>query len=155
LQALWLRSTPQASRGRRVRGHVRVRDVESGAIVERFPDEQTNAASGGIAVDPRGLVLVTPGDGGVSAWDARGRRRVGRVFRWSQSFAVCNSSPCTVVDDRGALMATSLGDGRVAVVDLESKRPVATLPAQDGEIAEGLAFLPGGHRLATGGIAGR
>lgn len=49
-------------------------------------------------------------------------------------------------------MATSLGDGTVAVVDLRTKRLVETLPARDGAVAEGLAFLPGGRRLATGGI---
>jgi len=125
-----------------------------GRIVERFPDEQTGSASGGIAVGRRALVLVTPGDGGVSAWDTDGTRRVGRKFHWAPAEAVCRSIPCTVVDDRGALMATSLGDGRVAVVDLESKQLVATLPARDGEIAEGLAFLPGRQRLATGGVAG-
>jgi WD40 repeat protein len=40
------------------------------------------------------------------------------------------------------------------VVDLGSKRLVATLPAADGALAEALAFLPGGTRLATGGLAG-
>jgi class 3 adenylate cyclase/WD40 repeat protein len=127
-------------------------DVASGAIVERFRDEQTNAASGGVVVDHRGLVLVTPGDGGVSAWDPDGARRVGRVFRWGSKEKSCNANPCTVVDSAGTLMATSLGDGTVAVVDLRTKRLVETLPARDGAIAEGLAFLPGGRRLATGGI---
>ena len=158
LHTEWIMSMAFMSDGRRVAGAAfdgtYVWDVKSGAIVERFRDEQTNAASGGIAVDRRGLVLVTPGDGGVSAWDADGTHSVGHVFRWTPEGMVCSGNPCTVVDARGALMATSLGDGTVAVVDLESKRPVASLPARDGAIADGLAFLPGGQRLATGGIAG-
>ncbi|HSD79771.1 MAG TPA: PQQ-binding-like beta-propeller repeat protein, partial [Solirubrobacteraceae bacterium] len=153
----WIMSLTFLPDGRRVAGAAfdgtYVWDITSGAIVERFPDEQTEAASGGIAVS-RGLVLVTPGDGGVSAWDTDGAQRVGRAFRWTLPQHVCRSNPCTVVDDRGALMATSLGDGRVAVVDLNSKQRVARLPARDGESAEALAFLPGGRRLATGGSAG-
>jgi WD40 repeat protein/class 3 adenylate cyclase/tRNA A-37 threonylcarbamoyl transferase component Bud32 len=129
-------------------------DVASGAIVERFPDEQTNAASGDVVVDRRGLALVTPGDGGVSAWDPAGANRLGRVFHWGSDEETCNATPCTVVDSSGALMAASAGDGTVAVVDLRTKRPVTRLPARNGEVAEGLAFLPGGRRLATGGIAG-
>jgi WD40 repeat protein/class 3 adenylate cyclase/tRNA A-37 threonylcarbamoyl transferase component Bud32 len=129
-------------------------DVASGRIVERFRDEQSNAASEDVVIDRRGLALVTPGDGGVSAWDPDGTHRLGRVFRWGSDEKTCMGSPCTVVDSSGALMATSLGDGTVAVVDLRSKRPVSTLPARDGAVAEGLAFLPGGRQLATGGIAG-
>ena len=105
-------------------------------------------------VDPRGLAIVTPGDGGVSAWDPDGSRRAGRRFRWGSDKLACRASPCTVINASGTLMATSLGDGRVAVVDLRTERLVTTLPARDGELAEGLAFLPGGRRLATGGTAG-
>jgi WD40 repeat protein len=153
----WIMSLTFLPDGKRVAGAAfdgtYIWDVASGAIVERFPDEQTEAASGGIAIG-RGVVLVTPGDGGVSAWDTNGAQRVGRAFRWTRPQDVCRSNPCTVVDDRGAMMATSLGDGRVAVVDLKSKRLVAKLPARDGASAEALAFLPGGQRLATGGSAG-
>jgi WD40 repeat protein len=77
------------------------------------------------------------------------------VFHWGAKDKTCSSDPCTVVNSQGTLMATSLGDGNVAIVDLQRKRLVTTLPARDGDVAEGLAFLPGGRRLATGGVAGK
>ena len=66
----------------------------------------------------------------------------------------CGWNPCAVVDPRGAVMAASRGDGTVALVDLRTKRPIAVLPARNGNVAEPMAFTSDGRRLVTGGIAG-
>ena len=42
----------------------------------------------------------------------------------------------------------------VALVDLQSHRLVATLPAKNGGEAEALAFFPDGRTLVTGGVNG-
>ena len=59
-----------------------------------------------------------------------------------------------MIDPRGALMATSQGDGTTALVDLRTKRLDRTLPARDGDVAGGISFSSDGRRLATGGTAG-
>jgi WD40 repeat protein len=51
-------------------------------------------------------------------------------------------------------MATDQVDGKVAVIDLKTLRPIATLPAREGPHAGALAFFPDGRRLAVGGANG-
>ena len=51
-------------------------------------------------------------------------------------------------------MPTLMADGRVALLDLRTKRPLHVLPARDGTPAEALAMFAGGRRLASGGTAG-
>jgi WD40 repeat protein len=105
-------------------------------------------------LDRRGLVMDVRTDGAISVWDADGARRSGRRFAWTRGDYVCGASPCTVVDPRGAVIAASLGDGTVALVDLRTKRRIARLPARDGAFAEAIAFMAGGRQLVTGGSAG-
>jgi WD40 repeat protein len=128
-------------------------DVASGSILETYGGRR-GASLAGAVLDRGGLVLDGRNDGSVSAWDTDGARRLGHRFRWITGRYGCFGNPCSVVDPRGALMATSLGDGTVALIDLHSKRRIARLPAENGKQAEGLAFTSDGRRLVTGGHAG-
>ena len=127
-------------------------EVDSGSVLETYGTRR--GTGGAAAVDHRGMVLDGRTDGSISVWDPDGARRLGRRFRWTTAQKSCFANPCTVIDPRGAVMATSLGDGTVALVDLRSKRLIAVLPAVNGKSAEALTFTSGGRRLATGGIAG-
>ena len=131
----------------------RVWDVASGAILERFGADDGGAIVG-VALDGRGSAITAAGVGAVVASDLDGDRRLGRRFGWATDGSTCFGNPCTVIDPRGALMATTRVGGTVALVDLRSGRLVHTLPARNGSIANGVAFTRDGERLVTGGIAG-
>jgi WD40 repeat protein len=133
-------------------GGTHVWDVASGAIVESYGGPVFGPKPGAV-VDRRGLVLAGSGDGSVGVWDAEGARRLGHRFGWSTRENGCPANPCAVLNRQGTVMATSTGDGTVALVDMRTLRSLRPLPAHDGPLANGLAFLPDG-RLATGGIAG-
>jgi len=128
-------------------------DVKTGSIVETFNAPRRRIRHG-VVLDPQGRALLGTSDGVVSLWDPDGGRRVGRRFFWGPIDNGCAANPCSVIDPRGALMATSQGDGTTALVDLRTKRLVRTLPARDGDFATGLSFSSDGRRLATGGTAG-
>lgn len=51
-------------------------------------------------------------------------------------------------------MAANQADGTVALIDLRTHKPVATLPARNGPRANALAFFPDGRTLSTGGVNG-
>ena len=104
-------------------------------------------------LDPQGRALLGTSDGIVSLWDPDGGRRLGRRFFFGPIGSGCPTNPCSVTAPRGALMATSHGDGSTALVDLRTKRHHRTLPARDGEVAGGISFSSDGRRLATGGTA--
>ena len=104
---------------------------------------------------PAGVPARGRGDGTVSVWDP-GRRTAARPpVPLGPAHNGCGANPCTVIDPRGELMATSLGDGTVALVDLRTKRLVAhaARPRRRARPRR-LAFSPDGRRLATGGTAG-
>ena len=105
-------------------------------------------------LDRQGRALLGTSDGIVSLWDPDGGRRLGRRFFWGPIDNGCLTNPCSVIDPRGALMATSQADGTTALVDLRTKRLDRTLPARDGDLAGGISFSSDGRRLATGGTAG-
>ena len=54
----------------------------------------------------------------------------------------------------GRLAAVAFADGRVALIDVESRRTQASAQASDGRLFA-LAFVDGGRRLLTGGDDGR
>jgi WD40 repeat protein len=128
-------------------------DVKTGSILETFNAPRRRIRHG-VVLDPDGRALLGTSDGIVSLWDPDGGRRLGRRFVWSREGKGCLSNPCSVIDPRGALMATSYGDGTTALVDLRTKRLDRTLPARDGDLAGGISFSSDGRRLATGGTAG-
>jgi WD40 repeat protein len=127
-------------------------DVASGRLLETYAAKHPRGA--GAVLDRRGLVLDQNYDGSLRVWDPDGARRIGRRFGWGSPEQGCGYNPCTVVDPRGALMATSLGVGTVALIDLRTKRLIDVLPARNGYSAEPMAFTPDGRRLVTGGVAG-
>jgi WD40 repeat protein len=128
-------------------------DVRTGSIVETF-DAPRGGVQHGVVLDPKGRALLGSGVGTVSLWDPDGGRRLGRRFSWASTDNGCTSYPCAVIDPRGELIAASQGDGTTALVDQRTKRLVRTLPARDGDHADGISFSPDGKRLATGGTAG-
>jgi WD40 repeat protein len=127
-------------------------DVASGKLLETYAT--VHARGAGMVLDRRGLVLDANYDGSLRVWDPDGARRLGRRFRWAPPKFGCGWNPCAVIDPRGAVMAASRGNGTVALVDLRTKRPIAVLPARNGDFAEPMAFTSDGHRLVTGGVAG-
>ena len=128
-------------------------DVKTGSILETFNAPRRRIRHG-VVLDPQGRALLGTSDGIVSLWDPDGGRRLGRRFYWGPIDSGCASNPCSVIAPRGALMATSQGDGTTALVDLRTKRLHRMLPARDGDVAGGLSFSSDGRRLATGGTAG-
>ena len=113
-------------------------------------------AVGTAAVDPAvRTLLVGSRDGGVTAFDLSGSRRLGRAFQWGPPGQSCVSGVCFVVNRQSSLMANTQGDGTTALVDLRTLRPVGTLPARDGSLAPAIAFFPDGRTLVTGGVTGR
>ena len=128
-------------------------DVKTGNILETFNAPRRRFRHG-VVLDPQGRALLGAGDGAVSLWDPDGGRRLGRRFFWGPIDNGCFANPCAVIDPRGELMATSQDDGTTALVNLRTKRLARTLPARDGDRADGLSFSSDGRRLATGGTAG-
>ena len=127
-------------------------DVKTGSIVETFNAPRRRIRHG-VVLDRQGRALLGTSDGIVSLWDPDGGRRLGRRFFWGPIPNACLTSPCSVIDPRGALMATSQADGTTALVNLRTKRLARTLPARDGALAGGISFSSDGRRLATGGTA--
>ena len=110
--------------GAAVRGHARV--GHRLGQDRRHLRRQMGRGAAGIVIDRRGLALDrhattaasgpgTPMARGASGAGSAGPTRQGRL----------RLDPCTVIDPRGAVLAASLGDGTVALVDLRSKRLVA------------------------------
>ncbi len=133
----------------------RIWDVESGKIVESYREgERLDGSGSDVAIDRRGLVIFTTGDGTITAWDPEGARRVAPVFAYGSHGPGCLGYLCAATDPGSAVMPTILADGRVALLDLRTKRPTHVFPARDGLPAEAIAFVRGGRRFATGGTAG-
>ena len=136
--------------GAAVNGTV-VWDLATGAVVERFGRRVGDVP--GIEPAGDGAVVVSAGAGAVGVWDVSGARRLGRRFEWAPNTFTCTANPCAVTSPVDDLMATTSGDGRVAIVELESGALRWMVPARNGEAAEGIAFTEDG-RLITGGFAG-
>ena len=126
-------------------------DLASGAIVERFGRRVGDAP--GIEPAGDGAVVVSAGAGAVGVWDVTGARRLGRRFEWASNTFTCTSNPCAVTSPSEDLMATTSGDGRVAILELGTGALRWMVPARNGAPAEGLAFTADG-RLITGGFSG-
>jgi WD40 repeat protein len=108
-----------------------------------------------VAVDPSGRTVVSGTDNGnVIAWDLSGQQSLGRTFAWSTPANSCPGAPCMAINPAGTIMATDEGDGTVDLVDLRTLRWFATLPATDGQVANGLAFTSDGRQLLTGDAGG-
>jgi WD40 repeat protein len=132
-------------------GGTHVWDIASGEVVETYQGAGPNSD---LVIGRRGLVLFTAGDGTITAWDAVGARRLGRVYPTPEKLLACPAMVCWVPDVRSPVMAASLVDGRTGLVDPRTHRFQAILPARDGRSPALPAFVPGGRRLATGGDHG-
>ena len=140
--------------GTTLHGDTDVWGVASGSIL--YTIAAPVGAVGTAAVDPAvRTLLVGSRDGGVTAFDLSGPRRLGRAFQWGPPGQSCVSGVCFVVNRQSSLMANTQGDGTTALVDLRTLRPVGTLPARDGSLAPAIAFFPDGRTLVTGGVTGR
>jgi WD40 repeat protein/class 3 adenylate cyclase/tRNA A-37 threonylcarbamoyl transferase component Bud32 len=156
----WIISVAFTPDGRRVvgasfEGALRVWDLASGAIVQTFEGQSSGE---NLAMTPDGRTVFSGAETGtVVAWDLSGSQQLGQAIRLRAvgQEQGCLTTPCFVVNPQSTLMATSQGDGTVALIDLRSRRVIDTLAARNGPQAEALAFFPDGRRLATGGIAGR
>jgi WD40 repeat protein/class 3 adenylate cyclase/tRNA A-37 threonylcarbamoyl transferase component Bud32/energy-coupling factor transporter ATP-binding protein EcfA2 len=154
----WIVSVAFTPDGRRIigasfEGAVRVWDLASGAISQTFAGQSSGA---NLAVTPDGRTVFSAAETGtVVAFDVAGSQQLGRAFRWNAPDKGCLNTPCFVINPQSTLMATSQGDGTVALIDLRTRRVIDTLAARNGRPAEALAFFPDGRRLATGGVAGR
>jgi WD40 repeat protein len=137
--------------GRAFDGAVRVWNVASGSIVQSFSG-QGSGLNVALADD---LAISGSEDGTLAAWDLSGARRLGRAFRWRAPSAGCPATPCFVIDGRGSVMAESMADGRIGLVDVRAQRLIDTLPARNGAGVDALAFFPDSRRLATGGTNGK
>ena len=149
--------TPDARRvvGASLEGTLRVWDLASGRIVQTFAGQSSGE---NLAVTPDGRTVFTGAETGtVVAWDLSGSQQLGRALGWNSrgQDQGCLTAPCFVVNPQSTLMATSRGDGTIALIDLRTRRVIDTLPARNGPQSEALAFFPDGRRLATGGISGR
>jgi WD40 repeat protein/class 3 adenylate cyclase/tRNA A-37 threonylcarbamoyl transferase component Bud32 len=154
----WIVSVAFTPDGRRIvgasfEGALRVWDLASGAIVQTFAGQ---SSGGNLAVTPDGRTVFSGAETGtVVAFDLSGSQQLGRGFRWNAPDKGCLNTPCFVINPQSTLMASSQGDGTVALIDLRNRRVIDTLAARNGRPAEALAFFPDGRRLATGGVAGR
>jgi WD40 repeat protein/class 3 adenylate cyclase/tRNA A-37 threonylcarbamoyl transferase component Bud32 len=156
----WIVSVAFTPDGRRVvgasfDGALRVWDLATGAIVQTFAGQSSGE---NLAVTPDGRTVFTGAETGtVAAWDLSGSQQLSRALGWNTrgQHQGCLTTPCFVFNAQSTLMATSQGDGTVALIDLRTGRAIDTLAARNGPQAEALAFFPDGRRLATGGIAGR
>jgi WD40 repeat protein/class 3 adenylate cyclase/energy-coupling factor transporter ATP-binding protein EcfA2 len=149
-----VRFTPDGGRvvGRSFDGAVRVWNVASGSITQTFSGQSSGL---NVALADGRTAVSGAQDGTLAEWDLSGARRLGRAFRWRAPFAGCPETPCFVIDGRGSVMAESLADGRIGLVDLRAQRLIDTLPARNGPSVDALAFFPDGRSLATGGTNGK
>ncbi|HEY3944943.1 MAG TPA: TIR domain-containing protein [Solirubrobacteraceae bacterium] len=140
--------------GTTLHGDTYVWDTASGSI--SYTIASPVGAIGTAAVDPAvRTLLVGSRDGGVTAFDLSGSRRLGRAFQWGPPSQSCPSAPCFVVNHQSDLMATDQANGAVALIHLPTLRLAAKLPARNGPSAPAIAFFPNGRTLLTGGVAGR
>jgi WD40 repeat protein/class 3 adenylate cyclase/tRNA A-37 threonylcarbamoyl transferase component Bud32/energy-coupling factor transporter ATP-binding protein EcfA2 len=134
-------------------GALRRWDATTGSIVETFAGQPSGL---NLAVVRNGRTVLSGGaNGSVAAWDLSGARRLGRTFSWGSPDSGCPTAPCFVIDPTSTLMATNQADGRVALIDLRTRRVIGRLPSSDHAETDALAFLPDGRRLVTGDIRGR
>src|SRR5215207_7926459 len=157
LNASWIGSLVYTRAGRRIVAAATdvttVWDVAADEIVESY-GTKLGPPPGGVVVDHRGLALDSRFDGTMTVWDPEASRRAGRRFSWETGDSGCAANPCFVVAPGGDVMASSRGDGTVALIDLRTGRRIGVLPARDGKSAEAMAFTPDGREVATGGSAG-
>jgi WD40 repeat protein/class 3 adenylate cyclase/energy-coupling factor transporter ATP-binding protein EcfA2 len=137
--------------GRSTDSAVREWNVATGSITQTFAGQGSGLNE---ALTDGRTVVSTSQNGTLAAWDLSGAQRLGRTFRWRSPQADCPATPCFVVGRRGSLMAESLADGRIGLVDLRARRLLDTLPARNGPVVDDLAFLPNGT-LATAGANGK
>jgi WD40 repeat protein/class 3 adenylate cyclase/tRNA A-37 threonylcarbamoyl transferase component Bud32/energy-coupling factor transporter ATP-binding protein EcfA2 len=155
----WIVSVAFTPDGRRVvgasfDGALRVWELASGTIVQTFAGQSSGE---NLTVTPDGRTVFSGAETGtVVAWDLSGSQQISRGLGWSTRGRDqgCLTTPCFAINPQSTLMASSQGDGTVALIDLRTRRVVDTLAARNGPQAEALAFFPDGRRLAVGGLAG-
>src|SRR5262249_45924703 len=126
-----------------------------GLLVDTFAGQSDGV---NLAVDPDGRIVVTGGrDGSLAAWSLAGDERLGRTFEFKSGDFDC-FFVCAVLSPNGDLMDEELdgetSQGAVVVVDINTGRRVAMLPARGKSLVYALAFSPDNRTLVTGGDPG-
>ncbi|HEX6388419.1 MAG TPA: WD40 repeat domain-containing protein, partial [Solirubrobacteraceae bacterium] len=131
-------------------GAIHVWDVRRAALIETLTGHA--GAVTGLAVAPDGSTLYSASrDGSAIVWDLAGARRLGRRFHAGGQTSIFVRY---ALSSDGRLLAVGQEDGRISVVDLRSFDRRAPFPAATTPPVEGMAFVPGSHRLAVGDSAG-
>jgi WD40 repeat protein len=128
-------------------GLVRMLDVDSGKEIYRR-QVGTNGGVWGVAFSGDGRILVAGGNGHpryrVSIMEADSGREI-RVVEGPSPLITA-----VALSGDGRLVAASGRDNRILVWDVDTGKRVSRLEANEGGVY-GLAFLPDGNRLLSGG----
>jgi len=113
----------------------------------------------GPTFSPDGATVYTAGlDGAAITWDLDGSRQLGRPFRASTGnevpFDRGEPAPTFAVSPDGRRIAVTQASGRVAVVDLATRRQMFETPNVGGRLLD-VAWSPDGQELATAAVQGR
>ncbi len=95
-------------------------------------------------------------DGAAITWDLDGSRQLGRPFQASTGNEVpfWRPAPNFAVSPDGRKVAVTQASGRVAVLDLATRRAVFETPNAGGRLLD-VAWSPDGQELATAAVQGR
>jgi WD40 repeat protein len=135
-------------------GSVKVWDVASGQLRERFQGHEARVL--GLGFSPDGRTLYSSGSKSVIAWDLEGASRLGRPFRLFAGpvppSAEQRPPKALAISPDGALLAAPVASApdHLALLDLRSpNKPQPPLAPGIGHISA-VAFSPNGKQLAIG-----
>jgi WD40 repeat protein/DNA-binding SARP family transcriptional activator len=135
-------------------GNVIVWDVSEGRAIETL--EGHDDAITFLAFGPDGRTLyTTSADSTARIWDVAGYRRLARPFRTNTVNDPGASSPrAFALSPDGRTLAAARRDGRVDLIDAETRRRTGGFEAFAGRAALAIEYSPDGSRLAVAGQGG-